>query len=156
MKKYLLLVLGCLLIVTGCGKDDTKKAEGKSGSLVCTKTTEEDGVKSVENVTVNYKNDKVTTVQEEMIETVGKDGQELAYNTFKGIFENTFKDIEGLEVKVEKEGKDAVKIIMDMDYSKIDPENLKKALGDENDEEIKTDITIDDFKKEELDGYTCK
>ena len=49
---------------------------------------------------------------------------------------------------------------MSVDYDKINPEQIKTVLGDSYDEEDATiynskDLTFEEFKKDNLEGYTC-
>lgn len=148
MKKSLFLLISIPLLICGCNKDNN--------ILKCTKAkTDENGVKTTENYIIHTKDNMVKTVEHETIQDVGKDAQELTYQMSKTVLEDSLNKINGMNISVEKKGSDKIVVTTIMDYDALDVEALKELNGDDA-KEIKTEITIEEFKKENLDGFTCK
>lgn len=166
MKKSLLSIL-CLLVtigmMTGCDSNERKneeKSDSFSGKLTCTRSeTDEDGYETSYEMIVNYKNDKVTTVEETSIAKMDKDVVDASY-TFTSLFAEVLNKIDGMKVTYSKEGEDALKSIVKVDYSKINVNQIKEALGESFDNTnafYKNEATsLEDFKKQNLTDYTCK
>lgn len=168
MKKSLLSIL-CLLAVigmmTGCNSNSNEnknesKTDSSTGKLTCTRTeNDEDGYETSYEMVVNYKNDKVTVVEETSIAKMDKDVLEMSYS-FTSLFAEAFNNIEGMDVTYSKEGEDTLKSTVKVDYSKVDVNQIKEVLGnsfDDTDAFYKnTNTSLEDFKKENLTNYTCK
>ena len=80
--------------------------------------------------------------------------------TFGQAFAEKFNEIEGISMKYEKDTAKTIKLTMSVDYDKINPEQIKTVLGDSYDEEDaiiynSKDLTFEEFKKDNLEGYTC-
>lgn len=162
MKKIL---IGCfittiLFFSTGCDNNTTNnsKKDNTSGTLVCNKSeTNEEGYKVEDEMIVTYKNNKVTKVEQTNIEEMDADMIETTYS-FGTLFAKAFNEIDGMNVAYSKES-NGVKFTMSVDYTKFDPSSLKETLGDFYDDDVyysANDITIDEFKINNLEGYTCK
>lgn len=160
MKKIisLFMALGLIVSLSGCGKKETKEDKDTTKTLTCTKTTEEDGMKSDNKVVVTYNDEKILTVEETETSVMDKSLLDMSYNFGTKMAEG-FNKVDGMEMTYEKVNDTTLKSVIKMDYTKLKAENMKEALGDGFDEEdfnksIK--MNIDEFKKEELEGYTCK
>lgn len=163
MKKKLLIIamLFSVLLITGCGTTNTGTGVLNSKkTMVCTKeTVDEDGYKTTETMEVTYNSSKVLKVKSTSISETDPSFVELQLS-FGNAFAEKFSEIDGLDASYSKVDNNKIKMIIEVDYGKIKPEQIKKALGDLYSEEDsfynKTNYTIEDFKSENLDGYTCK
>lgn len=151
MKKIAIVsVLILVLLITGC--------EGKIKTLTCTKESVEDNLKTSEEMLVSYKNNKVFKITQTTIEEMDPDLIDTTIS-FGENFASTLNQVDGFEVNYSKESNNSVKYQITMDYSKMDMNKLKELFGDDWNEEdyIKAkDQDIEEFKKELLEGYTCK
>ncbi len=151
MKKIVIVsVLILVLLITGC--------EGKTKTLTCTKESVEDNLKTSEEMLVSYKNNKVFKITQTTIEEMDPDLIDTTIS-FGENFASTLNQVDGFEVNYSKENNNSVKYQITMDYSKMDMNKLKELFGDDWNEEdyIKAkDQDIEEFKKERLEGYTCK
>ena len=138
------------LLTTGC--------EGNQKTLTCTKETVEDNLKTSEEIKVSYQKENIIKISQTTIEEMDPDLIETTIS-FGENFTSTFKDIDGFDVNYTKESNNSVKYQMTIDYQKLDINQLKEKFGDDWDEEefLKAkEMNIEDFKKEQLEGYTCK
>ena len=151
MKKIAIVsVLILVLLITGC--------EGKIKTLTCTKESVEDNLKTSEEMLVSYKNNKVFKITQTTIEEMDPDLIDTTIS-FGENFASTLNQVDGFEVNYSKENNNSVKYQITMDYSKMDMNKLKELFGDDWNEEdyIKAkDQDIEEFKKERLEGYSCK
>lgn len=159
------LLLFLSLILVGCGDKETNDSKKDSltstnETIKCTKEeVDEDGYKTVENMIITTKKNKVKKVSSTSIMEMDPDYISFTL-TFGEAFATKFNEIEGMEMKYEKEGEKAIKLTMTVDYDKLNPEQIKTVLGDLYDEEDASlynskDLSFEDFKKESLEGYTC-
>lgn len=138
MKKYLVVLVALLLVVTGCG---AKK-------LTCTMT--EDG-QTMEAVMEFDKNDEVTSIEMNMTmpfeEELSKEEQET-YSSYMQVLCSMY-DYEGVDCNVNTSSK-AVDVVIKMDLEKMSDEDRNNVTGTEGTtyDEIKADL--------EESGYTCK
>ena len=172
MKKTLIVFVAIisLFLITGCGIKSGKSGGGKSGgsilnptkTMTCTKVeTDDNGHKTSEEMVITYNSKKVLKVHN--TQTIETDAQyrDFALNVGKTVAEEMSK-VEGIEVTYTGVDSDKVKMEMDVEFEKVNLEQLKEALGDLYDEDEadsfygKKDITIEEFKKENLEGYNCK
>ncbi len=151
MKKIAIVsVLILVLLITGC--------EGKIKTLTCTKESVEDNLKTSEEMLVSYKNNKVFKITQTTIEEMDPDLIDTTIS-FGENFASTLNQVDGFEVNYTKESNNSVKYQITMDDSKMDMNKLKELFGDDWNEEdyIKAkDQDIEEFKKERLEGYSCK
>lgn len=170
MKKILLnslLLITAITLVTGCGNSNNQslnnnsknKNNTSSNKLTCTKTeTDEDGYETNSTVTITSKNGKVVKATQEDINKMDESIIEASYS-FGKIFAEAFKKIDGISASYEKVDSTTLKSKVEVDYTKINIDKLKETLGDAfTGDSIysKSDITLDDFKKNYLDNYDCK
>lgn len=148
-------------------KKDTKKDNNKNNSknsLVCTKTEmDEDGFETKTTMTINYKNNKITKIKQEDLQTLDEESIDLVYG-FGYLFMTAFSQIDGIDATSEKVDNITIKSTIEIDYTKLDFDTLQKTIEEMNSEGGETDqsilsaskeISIDDFKNEYLEGYTC-
>ena len=139
MKKYLILLVAMLLVVTGCG--------GKE--LSC--TLEEDGQKAVVDMKFG-KDDIVTELKMTMsvpLEEELTDDEKATMESYMGLFCAAY-DYEGIECKTNTKS-DAIEIVITMDMDGMSAET-KTEMGYTDEEG-----TYDAMKKDlEESGYTCK
>ena len=151
MKKIVIVsVLILVLLITGC--------EWKTKTLTCSKESVEDNLKTSEEMLVSYKNNKVFKITQTTIEEMDPDLIDTTIS-FGENFASTLNQVDGFEVNYSKENNNSVKYQITIDYSKMDMNKLKELFGDDWNEEdyIKAkDQDIEEFKKERLEGYTCK
>ena len=164
MKNKLLVIalLLSLLLVTGCGS----KSSGGGGlfnsnkTMTCTKeSTDDEGYKVTDTMKVTYNSSKVLKVETTNISETDPTYIDLALS-FGQLFAASFNEIDGIDVSYTKEGDNKLKVTTAVEYGKINLEQIKNVLGDLYSEEDslygKKDYTIDDFKAENLEGYTCE
>ena len=172
MKKKIFALLFAILlcvVLVGCGNSNNKE-NGSSNSggglfnsnktMTCTKeTVDDDGYKTNETVKITYNSSKVISVNTTNISETDPEYIDLAYG-FGVAFASKFSELDGIKVKYTKVDDNKLKMTMDIEYDKINPEQIKEALGDAYNEEesmyAKKEYTIDDLKKDSLKDYDCK
>lgn len=154
-KRILFIAMGalCLFTVTGCGNNSD------TGKLSCTKTsTDEDGYEVTDTMNVSYEKNKVTTVENINISEMDANYIDMTIS-FGNTFASALNEINGFNATYSKEDDTHVKYVVTVDYTKLDTEALKNVFGDNFDAESfysSKDITIDEFKEQNLKDYTCK
>ena len=71
----------------------------------------------------------------------------------------SFDGIEGITVDVNQVGDNKVKIETNVNYNEVNVENLREKLGslvDDDSYYSSSSFTIEQFKEEHLEGYTCE
>lgn len=152
MKKYLIILLTCgMIFVTGCGNS--------SGTLTCTKTEiSEDGYSTKTTMVVTYVDNIVNKVEQTSIEEMDADFVGTSIY-FSQLLAGSLNEVDGYNIIFEKESDTSVKIVTTIDYTELDGEKIKETLGSSYKEDALyslSNITIEDFKETQLDGYTCK
>ena len=164
MKKLFFCLFAFVLCfsLTGCGSNDNKENKDNKKSdqaLVCTKKeTDEDGFETTTKMTVKYKDDKVTAVTSEETMTMSEDIVDMTYQ-LSSLFVEAFDEIDGIEASYEKVDSKTLKSSMTIDYTKLNLDDIKEAFGEEAMEDTfysEKDMSLEDFKKDYLDGYECK
>ena len=151
MKKYVILMcaIGVMLFTTGCEKTNT---------LNCTKTeTDEEGYKTTETMVVTAINDKVSKVEQTSIQEMEKDLVDSTIS-FGQTFSSTFNEIDGINMTYSKESETSIKMAISVDFAKLDMDKLKDVFGsDVTDDSFYSskNISLEEFKNENLEGYTC-
>ena len=152
MKNKLLIItmLLSMFLITGCG----------SQKMTCTKeTTDSDNYKTTEKMEITYDSEKVLKVKSTNISETDPSYVELQLS-FGKLFIEKFNELDGIKSSIEKVGDNKVQMMMEVEYAKISLDKIKDVLGDSYSEDdgiyTKKTYTIDEFKKENLDGYTCK
>ncbi len=144
-----MFAIGVMLFTTGCEKTKT---------LNCTKTeTDDEGYKTTETIIVTSKNDKVSKVEQTSIQEMAADLVDSTIS-FGETFSSAFNEIDGMDMKYSKESETSIKLTMSVDFAKLDMDKLKEAFGsDLTDESFYSakDKTVEEFKNENLEGYTC-
>ena len=152
MKKYLIILLTCgMIFVTGCGNS--------SGTLTCTKTEiSEDGYSTKTTMVVTYVDKIVNKVEQTSIEEMDADFVGTSIY-FSQLLAESLNEVDGYNIIFEEESDTSVKIVTTIDYTELDIEKIKETLGSSYKEDALyslSNITIEDFKETQLDGYTCK
>lgn len=154
MKKIISLCLLSLVLLTGCNNALTN-----SGTLNCSKTYVEDGDNITNEMVINYKNNKVTSATN-IVTTELSDASYIDMTlAFGQAFAEGFSTYDGIEMTYEKVNDNTIKLTVKADYEKIDINALKDAFGDDLDDDtfyLNTNITLEDYKTEYLQDYTCK
>lgn len=133
----------------------TKIGEKK---LTCSKEAiDESGFKTTESVEVLYKKDKILKASSVSIVETEEIFTDLAINMGQSLA-TKFNKIDGFNVTYEKLDANKYQSIYEIDYNKLNYEQVADIFGEENVDlnAYRKDITIDEYKKEQLDGYTCK
>lgn len=164
-KKYLFVVFIMAFILTGCRtKSETEVGGGLFSStktMDCTKVeTDEDNYKTTDTTIITYNNSKVLKIKTTVVSEIDPSYSEFSLNIGKA-FAETFNKIDGMKMEYEKVDDNKIQSVMEVDFDKIDPDKIKEVLGDLYDEDSGNiystkNITIDEFKKQSLEGYTCK
>lgn len=157
MIKKMVFSLGILLTVislSGCSTSSDK-------TMTCTKSeTDEDGYKTEDTIKINYNKDNyVTKVSSTSTLETDESYVDMTIGFLKE-FETKFNEIGGINYSISKEGNNKIKLVLGIDYEKLDVDKLKEAAGDGLDLSLvdsnDTHVTIEEFKKNELEGYICK
>ncbi len=165
MKKIVVLVaIFSLFFACGCEKQEntnnnsSNEEKEKIATIVCTKESEEDGVKQTDTFEITSKDNIVKKVTNSTVSQVEEGFLDLAVSMSQKIIES-FNEVDGMDASISKAGNDSYKISLTVDYDKIDVEQAKEKLGDMFDSEdflAEKDITVEQFKEKNLDGYECK
>lgn len=165
-KKMFAVLIVSILLLTGCGKEKVIKddktnddVKENTGMITCTKSeTDEDNLKSDSTIVVNYNKGIVTKVSETNIQEVDESMIELTFLMGNGLTEK-LNAVDGISSSFVKEGNNKIKSEMSVDYEKLNIEALKSSLGEMFNEETfysSKDLTLEEFKSKNLDGYECK
>lgn len=163
MKKKLILVafIG-LFLLAGCGVDETKTNQGTSngGTLSCTKIEyDEDGYKITDTMVVKYKKNIVTNISETNVSEMDTNIIDISLS-FGNLFAEALNKIDGINIKYTKLDENQLQFTIDVDYSKVELEQVKEAFGDAYDDSQATmytkNVTLDTFKADILSDYTCE
>lgn len=155
MKNYMigLMCLFLLLTITGCG------SVSNSGTLRCNKSYTDDGDKVTETVVITYKKGMVTKLENTNItEMEDQSMVDMTLAIGSGMI-SSLNEVKGVTAKYTKEGDNKVKLAMTIDYEALDYEDLKSKLGslvNDNKYFESKEISIEDFKKNNLSDYICK
>ncbi len=152
-KKYntLKTIIGLfsVVLITGCSNNDNL-------SMTCTRTMEQNGIKTSLRYNVEYNDDYVTRIK--TVETVETDNTDIL-DTYKEQFESSYsayQNIDYYEYNIEIND-NKLTSTLDVNYEKVDTDKLIEI--DSNNSQIIKDgkINIDDIKTlyENL-GATCK
>ena len=139
MKKIIILGVALLILVTGCGTEKEQK-------MICTRTSNMNGVKIDLRYEVTYQGNKVNKV--ESTEKVESDSKETL-NTYKEAVENlysNFDNIENYKYNVIIEGYTLTRTVK-IDYAKIDINELLEI-------DSSVQQLLNDNKKVDLDKIT--
>ena len=142
------LLVGLAILATGCGE---KK-------LTCTKTDTEDGKEVKTTIVVKAKDDKISYMKQTAMNEMDSASLDTSIQAGELISEQ-FKGIDGMSMEYKKVDDTHLEMTMEIDYAKIKVEQLREKLGDTFDEEDflkEKDMTLDQFKEENLDGFECK
>ena len=157
-----LVILSALLLVTGCDKKESSGGGLFSGNktLTCHKEeTDEEGFKTTDSIVVTYNSKKVLKVKNTNIMETDPSFIDFSLAIGNGLAK-ALNQVKGIKMVYEKIENNKIKFVLEVDYEKIDLEEIKKALGDlySEDDNLYTakDFTIDDFRGKNLQGYTCE
>ena len=137
-----------VLFMTGCGGEKT---------LTCTNSEESSGIKMNEDVTMTFKDDKVTyvkmSIDNEATDDTIIDNWDMFASMLDSQFEETDKDGVSLKTNNNKD-KHTYNVSLEIDLEKASEDALSEygldGIADEK-------ATYEDTKKEAEDsGYTCK
>lgn len=165
MKKFSKLIIVCsfMFFLIGCTPTENKQNEPNkttSETVICTnETVSEDDLKTTEIVEVTAINDKVTKVIDTNIIEVDPTYLDFTYQIANASLEN-YNAIKGIKTTYSKEGNNKLKLVIEIDYSKLDADKIKETLNTEDRENSiyyssKDTITLDEFKEKHLKDYNC-
>lgn len=146
--KLFAILAGSLLLMTGCGGEKT---------LTCTNSEESSGIKMNQEVTMTFKDDKVTyvkmSIDNEATDDTIIDNWDMFVSMLDSQFEETEKDGVSLKTNNNKD-KHTYNVSLEIDLTKASDDALAEygldGIADEK-------ATYEDTKKEaEADGFTCK
>ena len=146
--KLFAILAGSLLLMTGCGGEKT---------LTCTNSEENSGMKMDQEVTMTFKDDKVTyvkmSIDNEATDDTIIDNWDMFASMLDSQFEETEKDGVSLKTNNNKD-KHTYNVSLEIDLTKASDDALAEygldGIADEK-------ATYEDTKKEaEADGFTCK
>ena len=166
MKKNIFLFITILLLVisTGCSKKGSSGGGILSGNktMTCTKEeTDEAGYKTNSKMEIVYNSKKVVKVTS--TNTTEMNSLVIDYAISAGTdIAKLFDKVDGISVKYTQENTNTIKYVMVVEFDKLKEEQLQQVINDlyggETDAENifdKKDITIEEFKKENLEDFTC-
>lgn len=146
--KLFAILTAVVLLVTGCGGEKT---------LTCTNSEEDSGIKMNQEVTMTFKDDKVTyvkmSIDNEATEDTIIDNWDMFASMLDSQFEETDKDGVSLKTNNNKD-KHIYNVSLEIDLTKATDDALEEyglnGITEEN-------ASYEDTKKEaEADGFTCK
>lgn len=154
MKKYVIgSMIGLIvLFASGCESD------GSSGTLSCTKNYSEDGNQITDTMLVTYENNTVTSVENTNVTEYADASMVDMTVSFGQLFATSLNEVDGFNVSYSKENDNTVKYTMSVNYDELNIDALKEKFGNDFDEDSfysSKNISIDDFKAENLSDYTC-
>ena len=171
MKKILIGILISFIILfsTGCNNNTNNKNVNKvkddnSGTLVCTKSeTDEDNMTTEDTIKIQYKNNIVKSVESSTIIQTLPEYLDMTISLSQALIEK-FNEVNGLNYKVSKKDDSHIETTISVDYNKIDVDKLNELLSTDDEEENNTfinsiknkNLTLDEYKTQNLDGYSCK
>lgn len=171
MKKILIGILISFMILfsTGCNNNTNNKNVNKvkddnSGTLVCTKSeTDEDNMTTEDTIKIQYKNNIVKSVESSTIIQTLPEYLDMTISLSQALIEK-FNEVNGLNYKVSKKDDSHIETTISVDYNKIDVDKLNELLSTDDEEENNTfinsiknkNLTLDEYKTQNLDGYSCK
>ena len=147
VKLFGILVVS-VLFMTGCGGEKT---------LTCTNSEEDSGIKMNQEVTMTFKDDKVTyvkmSIDNEATDDTIIDNWDMFASMLDSQFEETDKDGVSLKTNNNKD-KHIYNVSLEIDVEKASDDALSEygldGIADAN-------ATYEDTKKDaEADGFTCK
>lgn len=160
-KKLILVTLISLFLLAGCGTDNSDSSKiSNTGTLNCTKIEyDEDGYKTTDTMIVKYKKNIVTNVSETNVSEMDTDIIDMSLS-FSNLFAEALNKIDGINAKYTKLDENQLQFTIDVDYSKVELEQVKEAFGDAYDDSQSTmytkNISLDTFKADILSDYTCE
>lgn len=163
MKKLVILALALILCLglVGCNKGGGGGISlGGTKTMTCTMSESDDeGYKTESKVVIKYSGDEIKTVAMDITSEMDPEYIEMSY-AFASIIVAMFEGVKGFEFKMSKTDK-AIVMSYTVDYSKFTEEEAKKLVeklgGDYDDAQWKGGKqSLEEFKKENLEGYTCK
>lgn len=169
MKKVFIIfsVLSLIIFIAGCDETTNKVSKNeKNGTLVCTKnTTDEDGFTTDETMTIEYKNNIVKNVNDSSVIQTDSEYIDFTISIGQALAEQ-FNSIDGMSYQFSKKDDSHINAVINVDYDKIDVDKLKELASEFDDEESNSNnfissiknknLTLDEFKSQNLDGYSCK
>ena len=160
MKKVYLLLILSLLLFTGCMKGSNGGSIlNPNKTLTCTKEeTTEEGYKQNEKIEVVYNSKKVVETNVTSIMETDPTYVDFAMQV-SNVFAETLSEVEGITASYTKESDNQIKMVMKIEYDKLDPDQIKETLGDlynEEDYYSERDYTIEEFKNKYLEEYECE
>ena len=147
VKLFGILVVS-VLFITGCGGEKT---------LTCTNSEEDSGIKMNQEVTMTFKDDKVSyvkmSIDNEATDDTIIDNWDMFASMLDSQFEETDKDGVSLKTNNNKD-KHTYNVSLEIDLTKASDDALSEygldGIADEK-------ATYEDTKKDaEADGFTCK
>ena len=147
VKLFGILVVS-MLFITGCGGEKT---------LTCTNSEEDSGIKMNQEVTMTFKDDKVSyvkmSIDNEATDDTIIDNWDMFASMLDSQFEETDKDGVSLKTNNNKD-KHIYNVSLEIDLTKASDDALSEygldGIADAN-------ATYEDTKKDaEADGFTCK
>ena len=162
MKKALCgFVLVMILFACGCEKQENQAENSKSSqdyvTLVCSKTIEEDDQKETETYEIVSKDNLIKKVTVTSVSEMDSETIDFTIS-FSELLTKAFNEVDGIDMTFSKEGDNTLKSVMSIDYEKINMEQAEEKLGDLFDAEeflSEKDLSVDDFKAQNLEGYEC-
>lgn len=166
MKKCVMGIVGLLILlsVTGCGNfgtfnsDKVETKDENSGTLKCTKVETEDGKNIDDTMVVTYKDNKVTKVENTNVTEMDASMVDLTVS-FGTAFASKLNELNGFNVNYSKIDDTKVKYVITVNFEELDVEQLKSTFGEDFDEESfysSKDVSLDNFKENNLSDYTCE
>lgn len=153
-----------LLFACGCekqeqnGNNSSNEKKDEIATLVCTKTIEEDGEKETDTFEITSKNNIVKKVTNSTTAEVDEESLDLVISLSESMVK-AYNEVDGMEASVTKEGSNAFKVSITVDYDAFNVEQAKEKLGDDFDGEDfaeEKNMTVDEFVKKNAEGYECK
>lgn len=163
----MLSVLSLTILISGCHQTDGKLSKSnETETLVCTKNeTDEYGLTTDEIMKIEYKNNIVKKVSDSIVIQTDSDYIDLTISMGQALSEQ-FNSIDGMSYEFIKKDDTHINTIINVDYDKINIDQLTELLSESSDGESDNDgfinniknknLSLEEFKSQNLDGYSCK
>ena len=116
-----------------------------------------------DTIKIQYKNNIVKSVESSTIIQTLPEYLDMTISLSQALIEK-FNEVNGLNYKVSKKDDSHIETTISVDYNKIDVDKLNELLSTDDEEENNTfinsiknkNLTLDEYKTQNLDGYSCK
>ncbi len=168
MKKTLVIALSIMacLITVACKKpiemldeDDVIFYSSKKTTTCVKEEMDNDGYMNYETIEIVYDDFKILKIKSNMISEMNSTYIDYAISVGESIAQK-LNDLDGVKIEYKKIENNKFQIVTEVDYEKLDVDQLKEVLGDFYDENNQVynikNTSFKEYKKEFLKEYICE